>query len=297
MMEGIDLINVYFRLIEFNDYDNATSLHGFCEYHGRMDPEGRLRVKNMFNAKDNIHGEKCKVILLSPSATEGIQLYNVRQEHITEPSFTEVRILQVIGRGIRMCSHVDLPMEERTVQVFRYKVIKPNVLDEHDTMRLSADEIVEDLAKAKDNLIQSFLSAMRESAVDCNLFSAHNKVVQSYNCFKFPESTLLTSNIGPAYKENIKDDIKYDSGLHAKNTRVERIKVIKIKAVHQTPTGYSGPDTYWYYPTSGMVYDYETHYPVGYIENTNGIPEKLDKDTYIITTVINIPTITGSKNL
>lgn len=297
MMEGIDMLKVYFRLIGFNDYKKATESHGYCEYHGRMDPATRIQVKDFYNSKNNIYGTKCKVFLFSPSGAEGIQLYNIRQEHITEPYFTEVRILQVIGRGIRMCSHADLPQNERTVTVYRYKVIKPPELDETDTIKLSTDEIVEDLAKAKDNLIQSFLSAMREVAVDCVLFSEHNKSVQSYHCFKFPESAVTVKNIGPAYKENIKDDIKYDSGLHAKNTRIERIRVIKIQAVHTTDSAYSKPDTYWYYPTSGMVYDYETHYPVGQVEIIDNLPSKLDKNTYIITNVITIPTIVPTHNL
>ena len=50
---------------------------GYCEYHGRIDPKDRVKIKNMFNDKNNIRGDKCKVIILSPSATEGIQLYNI----------------------------------------------------------------------------------------------------------------------------------------------------------------------------------------------------------------------------
>lgn len=303
IMEGIDMLKVYFRLIGFNDYTIAKHNMGYCEYHGRMDKNTRLRVKDFFNNVDNIRGNKCKVILLSPSATEGIQLYGIRQEHLLEPYFTEVRMVQVIGRGLRMCSHVDLPMEDRTLKVYRYKVVKPSVLDETDTNRATTDEIIEDLAKAKDNLIQSFLTPMKEVAVDCSLFSEHNMMTQSYNCFKFPEDTLMQKHIGPAYKEDIKDDIKYDSGLHAKNTRVERIKVIKIQAVYDLnrntslPPSYSKPEKYWYYQQSGMIYDLETHYPIGQIQITDGLPAKIDKDTYIITDIIPIPEINKTKNL
>lgn len=296
IMEGIDMLKVYFRLIGFEDYTSAKDNLGYCEYHGRMSKLDRLKTKTFFNQIDNIRGTKCKVILLSPSATEGIQLYGIRQEHLLEPYFTEVRMVQVIGRGIRMCSHKDLPIPDRTVTVFRYKVEKPSVLDETDTNKLSTDEIIEDLAKAKDNLIQSFLSPMKEVAVDCDLFSEHNMITQSYNCFKFPEDTLLQKHIGPAYKEDIRDDLKYDSGLNAKGTKVERIKVIKIQAVYKIGSAYSGPDKYWYYQSSGMVYDYETHYPVGLIEIIDKLPAKLDKDTYIITDMIPIPSIEPTRN-
>ena len=45
---------------------------------------------------------------------------NVRQVHILEPFWNEVRINQLIGRAIRQCSHEDLPLEERYVDVYRY---------------------------------------------------------------------------------------------------------------------------------------------------------------------------------
>ncbi len=297
VMEGIDMMKVYFRMIGFNDFTISKENMGYCEYHGRIDPKDRIKIKNMFNDKNNIRGNKCKVIMLSPSATEGIQLLNIRQEHIMEPYWNEVRIQQVIGRGIRQCSHRELPKSERVVSVYRYKVIKPAELDPDDTVRPTTDEYIEDVAKARANLIESFLSAMKEAAVDCELFRSHNMMSQSYNCFKFPESTITGQHIGPAYKEDIKDDVKYDSGLHAKNSRVERIKVIKVKAVYElspdngSQPKYSTPDNFWYYPKNGMVYDYETHYPIGQVQFINGLPNKLDKDTYIMSTIIPIPTI------
>ena len=58
-------------------------------------------------------------------------------------------------------------------------------------LRTSTDEYIEDQAKAKANLIESFLSAMKEAAVDCELFKAHNMISQSYHCFKFPENTMI----------------------------------------------------------------------------------------------------------
>ena len=289
IVEGLEMMKVYYRLVGFNDYRSAEPDSGYCEYHGRIDPRDRIKVKNMFNGKDNIYGNKCKVILLSPSATEGIQLLNIRQEHIMEPYWTEVRIQQVIGRGIRQCSHKELPLEERVVTVYRYKVVKPATLDENDTVRSSTDEYIEDQAKAKANLIETFLSAMKEAAVDCELFKAHNTMRQTYNCFKFPENSILGADVGPAYQEDIKEDVKYDLGTYAVNSKTERIKVIKITAVTLLlKNKYSEPHSYWYYPKTNMVYDLEMHYPVGVVEIIDGLPNKLDKDTYIISETVKI---------
>lgn len=296
IMEGIDMMKVYLRLGNYALWSNAEPYKGYCEYHGRIPQEDRIKTKNMFNTSENKYGEKCLIILLSPSATEGIQLYNMRQEHILEPYWNEVRIQQVIGRGHRQCSHKELPKEERVLDVYRYLVTKPAQLAEDDTVKVSTDEYIQDRASSRENLNESFLAPMREAAVDCELFKAHNMISQSYNCFQFPE-TSTAQNIGAAYREDLKDDIKYDSGLGARNSHIERIKVIKIFAVTQltfdVESTFSAPIKYWYYPKDGMVYDFDTHYPVGRVLLTNGIPNKLDKDTYIITNVVEIPTIEG----
>jgi hypothetical protein len=46
---------------------------------------------------------------------------------------------------------------------------------------------------------------------------------------------------------------------------------------------------YWYYPESGVVYDYDLDFPIGKVRIVDGNPEKLDDSTYIINQVINIP--------
>ncbi|AZL89306.1 transcription termination factor [Megavirus baoshan] len=301
VMEGIDVMKIYLRMAGYNDFTVSKENLGYCEYHGRIDPADRVKIKNMFNDKNNIYGNKCKIIMLSPSATEGIQLLNIRQEHIMEPYWTEVRIQQVMGRGIRQCSHRDLPMSERVVNIYRYKVVKPAQLDPDDTVRITTDQHIEDQAKAKANLIESFLGAMKEVAIDCELFKEHNMMSQSYYCFQFPENAVMGKNIGPAYKEDIKDDVKYDSGLNAKNSHVERIRVIKINAVYlmnddvENPK-YSKSSNYWYDKKTGIVYDYETHYPIGKINLIDGIPNKLNKDTYIMTIEVGIPNIGTTVN-
>lgn len=299
LMEGIDVIKMYFELIGFKKYDAGSEPYrGYCEYHGRVDKKQRKLIKDDFNNPNNIFGEKCKVFILSPSATEGIQLYNIRQEHILEPYWTEVRIDQVIGRGVRQCSHKELPMKDRVVHIYRYKVYKPEQREEDDYTNYTTDQYIEDQAKAKANLIESFLSAMKESAIDCQLFKAHNMTTQNYKCFQFPESTLLSKNVSAAYRDRINEDITYDSGLYASNSIVERIKVIKIQAVYELKNGeMSKPQSYWYHAGNGMVYDFETHYPVGMVrKNNDGTPHKLNVQTYVIDFVIDIPSL-GTHNL
>ena len=108
---------------------------------------------------------------------------NVRQVHVLDPYWNEVRIQQLIGRAIRQCSHKDLPMEDRIVDVFRYFAIRKSG-------KPTVDQDIDDLAKRKDSLIKSFLTVMKEIAIDCELFKSHNTVDEDYNCFKFNQDSL-----------------------------------------------------------------------------------------------------------
>jgi hypothetical protein len=53
---------------------------------------------------------------------------------------------------------------------------------------------------------------------------------------------------------------------------------------------YSETMNAWFNESTGVVYDYKLDYPIGMVErDVNGSFTKLDKDTYIIDRVINIP--------
>ena len=87
-----------------------------------------------------------------------------------------------------------------------------------------------------------------------------------------------------------------DNGSNSINSKTVSIKVIKIKGVKQLtkepPIKYSSPEFYWYYPESGVVYDYELYYAIGKVAyDDNHIPQKLDATTYIIDKLIPIPLI------
>lgn len=295
LAEGLEIISLYLRLAGFASYNSPDVLPGlgYTEYHGRVSPDERVKVKRMYNSPDNLYGERCKIILLSPSATEGIQLLAMRMEIIMEPYFTEVRIEQVIGRGVRQRSHCALPPEEREVDVYRLKVLKPSRLAEGDGVSASADVIIEDLAKSKDALIKSFTSLMREAAVDCKLFSAHNKLQGDYPCFQFPQETLLSGHAGPAYHANIREDMEHQSGLYAPGSKLQTVKVVKINAVYRlggtADTPYSVPAPYWYHRATGIVYDYETHQPLGRANTTGDVVDKIDGDTWVFTRTVHVP--------
>ena len=55
---------------------------------------------------------------------EGLSFNNVREIHLIEPWFHFNRVDQVIGRGIRNCSHQNLPITDKNVSVFMYASIE-----------------------------------------------------------------------------------------------------------------------------------------------------------------------------
>ena len=297
LMEGLEIFKIYLSYFGFYNYMTKMQYQenkiGLIEFHGGIDFKSRFVAMKEFNKIENKYGLKLKIMLISPAGSEGLTLHNVRQFHVMEPYWNEVRIAQVIGRAVRLCSHKQLPMEERRVDIYRYKSIRKN------RSKLSTDQYIENLAKTKDNLIQSFLEAIKEASVDCQLFKNHNMLNQEYKCFQFDEPSLFEQHIGPAYKDDIADDIKIDNGSNSTRSMTLKVKVFKIKAVLQLTapeaegeTAYSNPEFYWYYPKSNVVYDFELHFPIGKVavDETN-LPLKLNKDTYIIDKVIPIPLI------
>lgn len=91
----------------------------------------------------------------------------VRQVHIIEPYWNWSRIMQIIGRAVRYCSHKDLPEENRNVRVYIYIATHPSIKE-------TIDQYIMKLALKKHRLIQEFEQALKESAIDCELFKNAN---------------------------------------------------------------------------------------------------------------------------
>jgi hypothetical protein len=166
-----------------------------------------LLMSNKEKTVNNLHGSLIKVIMITQSGAEGISLKNVRQVHIVEPYWNHVRMDQVVGRAVRTCSHVGLPEGERNVEVFTYyTVFTPELLDKSFTLRtkdkgFTTDEYIFRIAKRKASIIESILSLLKKSAVDCGVNAKKHKNVK---CFGFPvnmdEGQIVFNN-------NIRDDM------------------------------------------------------------------------------------------
>lgn len=307
LMEGLDLLKVYLKYFGYDSFKNPNSKDYFRygEFHGSVSREDRKETIKLETDKENAYGKLIKIVMFSPAGAEGISLESIRQVHLMEPYWHEVRMIQMIGRAIRQCSHKYLPLKERHVDIYRYRSVKHNVkvieiiegqtsrkekkiIDDPNELK-TIDFEIQELASGKNNLIANFLDSVKEVAIDCELFKAHNMMGTKYRCFQFNEVSLFDKNIGPAYKDDVIEDMKIANGSNSTNSITVKVKVVKIRGVIEENN--KDIQYYWYNPESGVVYDFDLNYPMGRVKfSLDGIPEKLDKDTYRIE-IINIPTI------
>ena len=298
LMEGLQIFKIYLKYVGFLKYNysdptSGTNGYRYMEYHGGIDSMERAKSLDIHNNLANKTGDIVKIMMISPAGAEGISLMNVRQVHIMEPYWNEVRIVQMIGRAVRQCSHRDLPMNERHVDIYRYKSVR------RKSNKITTDQYIEELARSKQGLIDTFLNTVKEVAIDCMLNKNVNMLSEEYRCFAFDEPSLFDEEIGKAYTDDVNDDMKLDNGLNSTKSQVVRIKVKKISAVKQLTkedengkAEYSKPEIYWFNPETNVVYDEELYFAIGKVGvDDDSLPKKIDKDTYVIDRLVPIPLI------
>ena len=115
------------------------------------------------------------VLFITQSGAEGINLRGVRQVHVMEPYWNDVRIQQVIGRAARTKSHDHLPPDQRRVDVYRYvSVMTPEQRETKDIKKQdggkTSDELLYGIAARKTALVSTFLDAVASAAADCGVY-------------------------------------------------------------------------------------------------------------------------------
>jgi superfamily II DNA or RNA helicase len=142
----------------------------------------------------NFDGSKIKVLLISQTGTEGLDLKFIRQVHIMEPWYNMNRIEQIIGRAVRTCSHKALPFLERNVELYLYASLLENE---------TADLYIYRLAEKKALQIGKVSRVLKEIAVDCVLNQAQTNFEEEKMTFHAvkPVTLQLASGISlPDYK-------------------------------------------------------------------------------------------------
>ena len=206
----------------------------FVLYTGTETAEEKEIVRNIYNSawefvppsivsalkeinQNNYFGEIIKVLMITSSGAEGINLRNTRFVHIMEPYWNMVRVDQVVGRARRICSHEDLPEDLRTVKVFIYisriteeqlskniemktndiSKLKYQVVQKTGDMKMehiafSTDQYLFEIAQIKDSINRQILTAVKETAIDCSLYN--NNPDEPLVCYGFGK--VSSNNFG-----------------------------------------------------------------------------------------------------
>lgn len=119
-------------------------------------------------SENNKNGDIIKVIIGSSITGEGMDFKNIRQIHILDPWWHLSKLEQIIGRGIRYCSHIKLPEEKRNVTVFLHTATNGN--DE------TIDHYSYRLGEKKSFEVGRVETILKKNAFDCYLFNNANVI-------------------------------------------------------------------------------------------------------------------------
>ena len=126
------------------------------------------RELKILQSPENKNGELIKVIIGSSITGEGMDFKNIREIHVMEPWYHLNKLEQIIGRGIRFCSHSGLKTEKRNVTVYLHTAIcDGNETIDHYNYRRGERKSLE---------IGDVESILKQNALDCYLFKDGNTI-------------------------------------------------------------------------------------------------------------------------
>jgi superfamily II DNA or RNA helicase len=184
-LEGVEIFS---KVLDFNGFVKYGSLNPnnyptYSIYSGTEDEKDKKKILKIFTSDKNKYGSEIKIILATSAGAEGLDLKNIRQIHIMEPYWNQMRIEQVIGRGVRRNSHIALPEKDRNIEIFRYFSIFSPKNSQITRDKLSTDEHIEQLSRKKQYIINELIEILKECAFDCVLNAPDIK--GDYPCFNF----------------------------------------------------------------------------------------------------------------
>ena len=244
----------------------------FVLYTGTETAEEKEIIRNVYNSNwdfvpatireklreinaNNYYGEVIKIIMITSSGAEGINLENTRFVHIVEPYWHMVRVDQVVGRARRICSHKNLPEPLRTIKVFLYmckfsdkqRFSGENVgIMNRDTSRLkkvsktaktgetsiTTDETLFEIAVIKDRLTKQLLKSVKESSVDC---SVYDNSKEGLVCYTYGHATSNEFGAFPSYGED--RYVREGTDVAKRTVKIDTLEIEGKKFAHNTETG------------------------------------------------------------
>ena len=221
----------------------------FALYTGTESAEEKEIIRNIYNsdwdvkspitaelkqiAHNNHMGEIIKVLMITASGSEGINLRSTRYVHIMEPYWHPTRVDQVVGRARRICSHKNLPEALQTVEVFlylmtftkkqidsgesielkrmdkskrAYKIHVEGKEDKEEHIPLTSDEALFEISTIKEDVSSKIITAIKEASIDCAVYSRRGTKEQ-LTCLQFGEPSSTAFSYVPSYKKEEPDTV------------------------------------------------------------------------------------------
>ena len=132
------------------------------------------RLLSAVKKPNNRDGSQIRVVVAGPIVSEGVDFRYMRQIHVLDPWWNMSRIEQVVGRGLRTCSHQILPFEEQNCTVY-FHVMRTGdgkeCFDEY-TYRTKVEQKALKIARVR--------KVLAESAMDCPLQNSINTLPEDW---------------------------------------------------------------------------------------------------------------------
>lgn len=194
-------ILAFSKVLELNGYKlyNPNDLYNkeykyYSIFSGDQTLEEKRDIVTRINTEENKNGDLISIILISKSGTEGLDLKRIRSVHILEPFFNFSVIQQVIARGVRYKSHIDMDESEKTVQPYIYlsdynkeilesekTKLKESKKKKKEKIELTTDINLFKNSLSRQEIIYKFLKVIASTSIECPFFNKNNI---NYNCFK-----------------------------------------------------------------------------------------------------------------
>ena len=162
------------------------------------------KLLKMAKSDKNRDGSQVRVVVAGPIVSEGVDFRYMRQIHVLDPWWNMSRIEQVVGRGLRTCSHQALPFEEQNCTVYLHIVRTGDdkeCFDEY-TYRTKVEQKAMKISRVR--------KVIAESAMDCPLQNSINtlrddwknlEIDQTQSEGRKPVAYRLFSMLSPTFND------------------------------------------------------------------------------------------------
>lgn len=187
-------VRVFAMALEEHGYTSATGTNLLVNSSYKGKPKGQyvllttklteteLRLIAESKTAENAEGKLIRVLITSPITAEGIDFKYVRQIHLLDPWWNMSRIEQILGRGLRTCSHAILPFEKQNCTVYLHVVRTDDGVECYDeyTYRVYSEQKAIRIAKVR--------RILAESAMDCPIQVTLNTLPEDWRNLVVPQT-------------------------------------------------------------------------------------------------------------